>query len=97
MAWWLGLLAAAFAYLVWLSWFDTRHHRPIVAASAAFLAAAYLGTASVVVVEPLVALPLWPTILAFVLVEVAMRSLHRLRELGTEHPTFRPQYPLENP
>ncbi len=95
MAWWLVALAAAFVYLIWLSWFDARHHRPYVALSAALLATAYLGMIVVVAADPWISLPLWPTIGVFVLVEVIVRSLHRLAAL--REIAVRPQYPVENP
>ena len=96
MAVWIALLGSAFVYLIWLSWFDTRHHRPWVAMAAAYLAAAYLGILVVLVASPWVRLPLWLTVGAFVLVEVLVRSLHRLDKLDGL-PALRPQYPVENP
>lgn len=95
MTLWLVLLAAAFLYLAWLAWVDDREHRPVVASSAAFLAAAYLGMLVVVLVDPWVALPLWWTMAAFVLVEIVVRSIHRLSVMTVMQ--YRPQYPVENP
>jgi hypothetical protein len=96
MAVWIVLLGSAFGYLIWLSWFDTRHHRPWVAMSAAYLAAAYLGVIVVLIVSPWIQLPVWLTTGVAVLVEVLVRSLHRVDKLGDIAP-LRPQYPVENP
>jgi len=74
---WIGLLFAAFLYCVWLAWFDTRHHHPIIATTAALLAAVYLALTTVAVADQWVNLPLWPTIVAFVMVEAIVRTLHR--------------------
>ena len=90
-----GSLSTAFLYLAWLAWIDDREHRPIVAGSAALLAATYLAMLVVVVADPWVALPLGWTIVAFVLVEVVVRSIHRLGVLTVMR--YRPQYPVENP
>ena len=89
MGFWIGALACTFAYLIWLSWIDVRHHRPYVALSAALLASVYLGVLVVTVTDPWVALPLWPTILAFIGVEAIVRSAHRLATLGSF--SLRPQ------
>lgn len=96
MAFWLGALGVSFLYLVWLVWFDVRHHRPYVALFAAILAAVYLGVTVTVAASPWVSLPLWPTIVAFVAVEVIVRSSHwisTLRDVTTVHP----HYPVEVP
>ena len=95
MALWIVPLAAAFLYLVWLAWVDDREHRPIVAGSAALLAAAYLAMVVVMVADPWVALPLWWTMAAFVLVEIVVRSIHRLGVMTTMR--VRAEYPIENP
>ena len=95
MALWLVPLAAAFLYLAWLAWVDDREHRPIVASSAALLAAAYLAMLVVLVADPWVALPLWWTMAAFVLVEVVVRSIHRLGVMTAVR--LSPRYPVENP
>ncbi len=95
MALWLVPLAAAFLYLAWLAWVDDREHRPIVASSAALLAAAYLAMFVVLVADPWLALPLWWTMAAFVLVEIVVRGIHRLGvNLAVR---YNPQYPVENP
>jgi hypothetical protein len=95
MALWLVPLAAAFFYLVWLAWVDDREHRPIVAGSAALLAAAYLAMLVVVVADPWIALPLWWTMAAFVLVEIVVRGIHRLGVMTAVR--LSPRYPVENP
>ena len=95
MTLWLVPLAAAFLYLAWLAWADDREHRPVVASSAALLAAAYLAMVVVVVADPWVALPLWWTMAAFVLVEVVVRTTHRIGVMTVMR--YRPQYPVENP
>lgn len=93
MGFWIGALACAFAYLIWLSWIDVRHHRPYVALSAALLASVYLGVLVVTVANPWVSLPLWPTVLVFIGVEAIVRSVHRLATLGDF--SLRPQGPAD--
>ena len=96
MAWWLAALGAATAYLIWLSWAEARRHRLLVALSAALLAAAYAGVFVVVAVSPWVSLPVVPTMLAFVVVEVIVRSMRRFGSFGRRLP-LGPRYPIENP
>jgi hypothetical protein len=96
MAWWLAALGSATVYLIWLSWADARHDRPYVALSAALLAAAYLGAFVVVALSPWASLPMVPTMLTFVVVEVVVRSLHRFAPFGRELP-LSPRYPIQNP
>jgi hypothetical protein len=96
MAWWLAASGAATAYLIWLSWSEARHHRPLVALSAALLAAAYVGVFVVLAVSPLVSLPVVPTMVVFVVVEVIVRSMRRFGWFGHRLP-FGPRYPIENP
>ena len=59
------------------------------------LAAAYLAMFVVLVADPWLALPLWWTMAAFVLVEIVVRGIHRLGvNLAVR---YNPQYPVENP
>ena len=96
MAWFmLGLLSAAFAYLAWLSWFDTRHRRPMVSAAAALLAAAYLAVLVVAALSPWIALPVGITVVSFVAVEIGVRIMHRLDVLAGASAST--PYPVENP